>query len=428
MSRLVGIGKRARTWTVAGAAVVLLAAGGGVAAAGMSRSDGEVAKATQGMGKTSAAAKGGGTAKTPPGKKPKPSTSPTATPTATPTAAPTTAPPVNGTDVQIHMPGYEPYNYSGDVVVDAAHGRVYLTAGKNTKDVVATDLDGGNPRKIAEVDGGAGMTLSPDGSKLYVAASAGSWVSVIDTSTYETTGLWIGKTDGTNTCPRDVALAAGQLWVAWGCDNAPAGVGRIDLETRRYELNVTVGDGSVRNLVSSPSLLATVPGQPNVLIVGETDSLPAPLYRFEIEDNLLVLKAVGTTDGGPVAQMAVTPDGSEIIIPSGAPYYHQVFRTSDLTLAGKYQTTTYPNAVAIRDDGLVVAGVNGSYEEDLWVFEPGGTEPIITYEFGHLPNETTWAYHLEDGALAVHGNRIYALTDQLSEPETLTLRIRELPE
>ncbi|MEV0718176.1 hypothetical protein [Asanoa sp. NPDC050611] len=410
---------------MAGGTVVLLAAGGGVAAAAKARSGGDGDSAKQGIG-SAAVAKGAG--KSPqPSKKPKPGT--TTGPTTAPTTAPPTTPPaVDKDNVRIPMAGYETGFYSGDVVVDAAHGKVYLTAGKNTKDVVATDLDGGNPHSIAQVDGGAGMTLSPDGSKLYVAASAGSWVSVIDTTTYETTGYWIGRTDGTNTCPRDVALTAGQLWVAWGCDNAPAGVGRIDLETRHYELNVTVGDGSVRNLVSSPALLATVPGQPNVLLVGETDSLPAPLYRFEIEDNLLVLKATGTTDGGAVAQLAVTPDGSEVIVPSGAPYYHQVFRTSDLTPAGRYQTTSYPNAVAIRDDGLVVAGVNGSYEDDLWIFRPGGTEPILTYEFGHLPNDVTWAYHLQDGALALHGNRVYALTDQLSEPGMLTLRIRELPE
>jgi hypothetical protein len=407
--------------------LVLLAAGGGVAAAtAKGRSGDDAGTATQGLG-SAATAKGSG--KTPPGKKPKPGQSPTAAPTTAPptTPPPTTPPAQDGTDVRIPMPGYEPYFYSGDIVVDAAHGKVYVTAGKGTKDVVATDLDGGNPHSIAQVDGGAGMTLSPDGSKLYVAASAGSWVSVIDTTTYETTGLWIGKTDGTDTCPRDVAVAAGQLWVAWGCDNAPAGVGRIDLETKHYELNVTVGDGTVRNLVSSPSLITTVPGQPNVLLVGETDSLPAPLYRFEIEDNLLVLKAVGTTDGGAVDQLAVTPDGSEVIVPSGAPYYHQVFRTSDLTVVGRYQTTAYPNAAAVRDDGLVVAGVDGSYETDLWIFEPGGTEPVRTYEFGHLPNQSTWAYRLAEGALAVHGDRVYALTHQLSEPDMLTLRIRELP-
>ncbi|MEV4536495.1 hypothetical protein AB0J82_22175 [Asanoa sp. NPDC049518] len=404
---------------------MLLAAGGGVAAAGIDRLGSDVERVNQGMGRGSVAKVA--TESPRPGKKPRPGASPTSSPSATPTAAPTTAPPVSGTDVRIPIPGYEAGFFSGDVLIDAARDRVYVTAGKYTKDVMATDLDGGNPRKIGEVDGAAGMVLSPDGGTLYIAASAGSWVATIDTTTFEAGGYWIGKTDGTNTCPRDVAVAAGQLWVAWGCDNAPAGIGRIDPVTKEYELNVTVGDGTVRNLVSKPALLATVPGQPNVLIAGQTDSLPAPLYRFEISDNLLVMKAVGSTDGGSVDQLAVTPDGNEIIVPAGAPYYHQVFRTSDLMRVGTYQTTSYPNAAAIRSDGLVVAGTDSAYDKDVWVFEPGGTDPIATYEFGHLPNQSTWAYTLVDGGLAVHGNRFYAITDQLSEPDMVTLRIRDLP-
>jgi hypothetical protein len=65
--------------------------------------------------------------------------------------------------------------------------------------------------------------------------------------------------------------------------------------------------------------------------------------------------------------------------------------------------TVPPNAAAVRSDGL-----------------------IATYEFGHLPNQETWAHTLVDGGLAWHGDRIYAITEQLSEPDNVTLRIRDL--
>jgi DNA-binding beta-propeller fold protein YncE len=348
--------------------------------------------------------------------------------TPTPTATTTTPSPGTGSDVKIPVAGFVPYFWSGDIVVDEARGRIYITGGKGTRDIVVTDLDGGVIRTIRDVaPGAAGMTLSPDGNKLYVAASDRDWLTIVDLDTYAITGQFAGKTDGTMTCPRDVAFAAGQLWVAWGCDNAPAGIGLVDLQTGGFYPNVTEGDGDIRSLLSSPALLATLPNEPNIVIAGATDSNPAGLYRFEATSTRLVLRATGTTDGGSVRQLAVTPDGSQIVIPSGAPYYHQVFRTSDLTLAGKYQTTTYPNAVAIRDDGLVVAGTDSSYDKDVWVFEPGGTTPIATFEFGHLPDQYTWAHTLVDGGLAVHGNRIYALTAQLSEPEMVTLRIRTVP-
>jgi hypothetical protein len=72
------------------------------------------------------------------------------------------------------------------------------------------------------------------------------------------------------------------------------------------------------------------------------------------------------------------------------------------------------------------AGIAGYYDEDVYIFEPGGTTPIDTYEFGHLPNQETWAHTLVDGGLAWHGDRIYAITEQLSEPDNVTLRIRDL--
>ena len=95
------------------------------------------------------------------------------------------------------------------------------------------------------------MTLSPDGSKLYIAAGDQDWLRIVDLDTCELDGQFAGKTDGTMTCPRDVAFAAGQLWISWGCDNAPAGIGLVDLQTSRFYPNVTEGDGDIRSLLSS---------------------------------------------------------------------------------------------------------------------------------------------------------------------------------
>jgi sugar lactone lactonase YvrE len=106
------------------------------------------------------------------------------------------------------MPGYVDGFFSGDILVDQARGRIYLTAGKYTGDVMAVDLDAGNPRKIGEVDGGAGMALSPDGKRLYIAASAGPWVATIDTTTFEAGGqvpatVEAAQDPSSRTCPQD---------------------------------------------------------------------------------------------------------------------------------------------------------------------------------------------------------------------------------
>ncbi|MEH0938210.1 WD40 repeat domain-containing protein [Micromonospora psammae] len=362
-----------------------------------------------------------------PGRKPRPTASPTSSPTASPTPTPTTtSPPSTDRNVQIPIPGYVTGFRFGDILVDEARGRVYLTGGKGTDGLIVTDLDGKVLRTLPGIaPGAAGMTLSPDGRKLYIAAGDQDWLRIVDLETWELDGQFTGKTDGTMTCPKDMAFAAGQLWVSWGCENEPtAGIGRVDLATRKFDVYAV---DAIDERISSAMLLATSPAQPDMVIAGATGSSPALLVRFEATATGLVQRAISRTDGGSVTQLAVTPDGTGVIVPSGAPYHHPVLRTSDLVEAHRYPTVPYPNAVAIRPDGLVVAGTDSSYDKDVRVFEPGGTTPIATYEFGHLPNQETWAHNLVKGGLAVSGNKIYAVTDQLAEPEMVTLRIRTLP-
>jgi hypothetical protein len=425
MSRIAKRGKHTRMWTVGVGVLAFLAVSGGVAAARSDRSGTGPARDAQSIAQTTTS-QAANTLKSPqPGRKPRPSpTTPTTSPTSSPTPTPTASPSA-GTDVQISLPGFVPNYRFGDVLVDEARSRIYITGGTGTSDLVITDLDGGNVRTIANVaPGAAGMALSPDGTKLYIAASDQDWLRIVDTTTFALSGQFAGKTDGTMSCPRDVAFAAGQLWVSWGCDNAPAGIGRVDLQTGAFQLNAI---DSIDERISTAPLLATTPSQPNMVIAGETGTNPALVVRFEATSTALYQQAIRRTDGGSVRQLAITPDGSQVIIPSGSPYYHPAWRTSDLVEVHRYPTATYPNSVAIRDDGLVIAGINGAYENDVYVFEPGGSTPTATYEFGHLPNQETWPYTVVPGGLAVHGNRIYAITQVPGENDVVTLRIRTVP-
>jgi hypothetical protein len=398
--------------------VVVLALGGGAAAMALNdRSGGSHA----GQGRSVATTTGleaTATAKT--RRKPRRTTTTTSSPTTTSTTTPPTTAPGSGLDVKIPLPGF------GDLLVDQARGRVYLSGGKDTNSVVVTDLDGGSQQTVGIGRGGGGMTLSPDGTKLYVALVDSDGIAIIDLATYAVDHYYVGTHDGVPTCPHDVAWAAGQLWFGWGCDNAPAGIGKVDPETRAYDLGMAAYPGVVDSRIATAPLLATVPSQPSMLIAGETGTNPALLFRFEVTPTGLEQRVWRWTDGGSVRQLAVTPDGSQVIVPSGSPYYHEALWTSDLTLAHVYPTTHYPNAAAIRPDGLVAAGINGAYDEDVYVFEPGGSAPIATFEFGHLPDQYTWAHTLVDGGLAWSGDRIYAITEQLSEPDNVTLRIRTL--
>jgi DNA-binding beta-propeller fold protein YncE len=410
--RMVGVG-----------ALVILAVSGGVAVARENQpSAHDAASITQ----TTTSATGSRTTSAKPGRKPHKSPTPTASPTSSPTPTQSATPtrPPGWADIDIPMSGFDNLNEAGEILVDEARRRIYITGGPGTNELVVTDLDGNIVRRVADIPGAAGMALSPDGSKLYVTASDQWWITIVDTTTYETDGLFAGKTDGSNTCPRDVAFVAGQLWFSWGCPGTADGyIGRIDPQTRLYDLSVA----QVDSVMTSAPLLATVPGQPNAIIAGETGTFPAELVRFEATPTELHQQVWRLLDGGAVKQLAVTPDGSQVIVPSGSPYYHPALSTTDLTEVHRYPTVAYPNAVAVRDDGLVIAGTDSSYDDnDVWVFEPGGSTPIATFDFGHLPNQETWAHTLVKGGLAVNGNRIYAITRPPGEPDVMTLRIRTL--
>lgn len=169
VSPVAKMGKRPRKWMVIVGAVIALAATGGVAVAQDGPSAGGPARDARSSGTTaksptakSPAAK---VARTPkPKGKPHPSPTPTTSPTRTPTATPTPSP-SDGSDVKIPMPGYTHFRF-GDILVDEARNRVYITGGDGTENLVVTDLDGGNLRTIRIGMGAAGMTLSPDGAKL----------------------------------------------------------------------------------------------------------------------------------------------------------------------------------------------------------------------------------------------------------------------
>ena len=430
MSRRASRRQRTRPWMggLVLVAVLILAMCGGAAATALSDQSGDApagskkSTAPPTTGATTAAqgvsAAAGGNPHPTKTHKPRPTTTTTTASTTTTSAPTTTTTP--GTQVKIPLPRFS------DMLVDEARGRLYITGGTGTGTIVVTDLDGGNLRTLdGYFKGAAGMTLSPDGTKLDVALSDSDGIAIIDTETFAIDFYYVGTHDGVPTCPRDLAWASGQLWFSWGCQSSPfAGIGRVDPVTRDYNLNAAPTD----TRISSPALLATVPSQPDMVIAGTTGASPSTLFRFEATPTQLVQRAWRWTDGGFIAQLAITPDGSQVIVPSGSPYYHPVMRTSDLVEVHRYPTAAYPNAVAIRPDGLVAAGILGYYEKDVYIFEPGGTTPIATYEFGHLPGQETWAYTLVEGGLAWgRGNRFYAVSEQLSEPDVVTLRILEVP-
>ncbi|MGW7238929.1 Ig-like domain repeat protein [Streptomyces sp. NPDC054804] len=307
-----------------------------------------------------------------------------------------------------------PIRSTGDIVVDGVHQQVFVSDPSNGK-IVVTDYSGNVLKQLTtNLSGVTGLELSADSGTLYAAVRDLDAVAVIDTATdTETTRYTVGDK------PRSVALADGKLWFGYGGD-AEGNIGSVDLTNDQHE--VTLNQDS--SWYSAP-VLDAAPGT-DILVAGDRDLSPASLSSYDVSSGTATQLAHIRTDGSNLNDLQVTPDGKDVVVASGAPYYHQVYRTSDLNEDGKYTSTAYPNAVAIAPDGTVAGGSFAWYDPDIYIFHPGSSEAVRTYDF---PNTGTssGADTLADGGLAwtPDGSRLFAVT--YNDADVYSLREYDTP-
>ena len=291
-----------------------------------------------------------------------------------------------------------------DIIVDEAHDHVFVSQGNAT--LIVTDLQGVPLTTIENLHGAAGMTLSPDGATLYVALSSGDAIAAVDADTLEVANTY---PTGTASCPSDVAVTVGLVWFGSGCDS------------RDTLTALDPTDGSVTaSLAASRSnpIIRTSPELPGELFLVEQGGSSIYAYAAQGGDSpSLTLRTSRPNTGSNARDLAITPDGSKLILASGSPYMHNAYRTSDLSGAGSYGSSNYPNAVAVRDDGMVAAGISGWYQPDVYVYRAGSTTLLRSYEFGGTENE------LLPGGLAFGTTDLYAVTADLYDRTNFRLRV-----
>ncbi|MEU9340434.1 Ig-like domain repeat protein [Streptomyces sp. NPDC048278] len=307
-----------------------------------------------------------------------------------------------------------PIKSTGDIVVDGAHQQVFISDPSNGK-IVVTDYAGNVVRQLTtNLSGVNGLELSADSGTLYAAVRDLDAIAVIDTATdTETTRYTVGDK------PRSIALAGGKLWFGYG-GAAEGNIGSVDLAGDQH----TVTLDQDNSWYSAP-ILDAAPGT-DILVAGDQDTSPASLTSYDVSSGAAAQLAHIRTDGSDVSDLQVTPDGKDVVVASGAPYYHQVYRTSDLNEDGKYTTTAYPNSVAIAPDGTVAAGSFAWYDPDLYIFHPGSSEAVRSYDFpntGHSSGADTLAP--AGLAWAPDGSRLFAVT--ANDADVYSLREYDTP-
>lgn len=309
----------------------------------------------------------------------------------------------------------------GDVLVDGVHQHVFITDPTSGK-LVVTDYTGGVVATLPDLPGVSGLAISADSGQVYAAVADKDTIASVSTTTLaETTSYPLpGAAD-----PRHLALTGSTPGLGYGTDGR-GHLGSLDLSAAE-PATALAQEGDV--YLGGPPRIASTPANPGLLAVGDTQVSPMTLALYTVADGKATLRTSRqdpSGGGGDLSDFALSPDGTQLVTASGAPYYQPIYSTTDLTMLGQYSTNTYPNAVDIAPDGTVAAGTFSWYDPDVHIFNPGNGTPVRQYDFPNT-GHTSGADTLADDGLAWEpdGTRLFAVSE--NSESVFTLRVLDAP-
>jgi Bacterial Ig-like domain (group 3) len=288
-----------------------------------------------------------------------------------------------------------PITLYSHMLVDPANQHLFITSGSGSSSILVTNYAGQTIATIPNEPGATGLALSSDGSTVYAALADGDAVSAISTSTLAETARY---PTGTGTDPTYVAYTSGRIWFGYGAATQ-GGLGSIDPSTSPATVTLDAAPGS---WYAAPMVTASAGGE---LVAGEPGQSPVQLASYDVSSGTATVLAPEEffDNAANLSSMQITPDGQDVVIASGYPYYQQIYQVSDLSADGTYPTTNYPNSVSISSDGSVAAGTDAGSNE-IFMFAPGGSTPLNTYDFG-----SDWLA-ADGAALTPDGSLLFAVT------------------
>ncbi|MFJ8489011.1 Ig-like domain repeat protein [Streptomyces sp. NPDC094038] len=314
-----------------------------------------------------------------------------------------------------------PITSSGDIIVDGAHQRVFISD-PSGGEVVATDYNGTVIGTITSLPQADGLELSADSATVYVAVPGADEIVAIDTATLARTGQYA---TGDGTGPQHLALAGGKLWFGYGSDGH-GNIGSLDLSGAQPQ--VSLAQDAEGTWKDAP-LLDSVPGAPGTLAAGSRQYY-FTLGIYDVSSGTAGRTAfLGGQDaaiGNTAEDLALTPDGTELVVATTAGDFQQVYRTSDLSQTIRYPSGYwYQRSVDVAPDGLVAVGTDtyAAFKPHVSIYEPGDTTPRRTADFtdeqGGVSQETLLDHG--DLAFAPDSSLLFAVTHGLNSKYRLRI-------
>lgn len=217
---------------------------------------------------------------------------------------------------------------------------------------------------IANVGGALGrMTVSPDGSRLYVLDTVNRALAVVDLATRTLIDTWALQDAVNAATPLIVIRPNGKEIVMIGNGGAYADGARLG--TARIPGGALAATADGRRLYAHNAGLS--PSSVSVYDVDHTAMAGGGL-RFTVRSGNSFVN--GSSNGKDVA---VSPDGSLAIIASGAPYACSRVDPSSLSFIGSLPGgDAYPNNTEVTVDGRLICGASTIGPYDFWVHARNG--------------------------------------------------------
>ena len=303
----------------------------------------------------------------------------------------------------------------GDVVVDEAHGHVFVSGGRGSGEVVVTDLDGQSVQPVNALTGAEGLLLSRDGARLYAALVDQHVVAAVDTATLEVTTYAAG-----DACPRQLTELGGDVYFTESCDGVDYHVMRMATSGEVSPVSVT---GYYDTVLTRAGPITSHPAHPNRLFVADnlyrvnsSASYKAVIaYDIDPTDRDSVTEAErnlgfgNSVIGDEVYDLDLSSDGDQLMVANDARV--TVLLPTSLESRDYAYSQTYgePVAVTVMGDHLAfsVTGLDlGPDENRVFVYDRVDPDGYMRYRRSYFFDTLL---QFSPGSVELAGDRLYAV-------------------